>query len=57
MATGHWPYHQLDGENSQQVFALVALLIFLEMVGIFYGNTLFWAVTLTVYMLGIIMVR
>ena len=39
-----------------QVFSLVALIIFLEMIGIFYGNVFFWVTTLTIYMMGMILV-
>ena len=38
------------------MFSLVALIIFLEMIGIFYGNVFFWVTTLTIYMMGMIMV-
>ena len=44
-------------ENSaHQVFSLVALIIFLEMMGIFYGNVYFWVITLSIYILGIVLV-
>lgn len=39
-----------------QVFSLVALIIFLEMMGIFYGNVYFWVITLSIYILGIVLV-
>ena len=34
----------------------MALIIFLEMIGIFYGNVFFWVTTLTIYMMGMILV-
>ena len=40
-----------------QVFMLVALIMLLEVLGIFYGNTLFWVVALSAYFIGIILVR
>ena len=35
---------------------LVALIMLLEVLGIFYGNTLFWVVALSAYLIGIILV-
>ena len=35
---------------------LVALIMLLEVLGIFYGNTLFWVVALSAYFIGIILV-
>ena len=34
----------------------MALIIFLEMMGIFYGNVYFWVITLSIYILGIVLV-
>ena len=34
----------------------MALVIFLEMMGIFYGNVYFWVFTLSIYILGIVLV-
>ena len=37
-----------------QLFSAVALIMFLEVMGLYFGSTLFWAVTLTAYSLAII---
>ena len=34
----------------------MALIIFLEMMGIFYGNVYFWVITLSIYILGFVLV-